>query len=168
MMQPIINEWQLDTKLNQALQQQHRADFALWLAVLSPAVDEMAAFYTPSPRLEPLQHDLYQQLAVRKSRDFAWQPDDAAKMQQHSMAVQHSLAQLKLQSALNPEPWVWQDSAKKLANEVFSNLDHHCRRRLQGAMIEVPVTDETALYDILQQLESTYPEGVHETQEVYQ
>lgn len=168
MMQPIINEWQLDTKLNRALQQQHRADFALWLAVLSPAVEEMAAFYTPSPSAEVLQHDLYQQLAVRKSRDFAWQPDDAVRIQERSMAVQQSLAQLKLQSALNPEPWVWQDSARKLANEVFSNLDSHCRRRLQGVMIEVPVTDETALYDILQQLDTEHSEEMNSIPETYQ
>lgn len=156
MMQPIINEWQLDTKLNQALQLQHRADFSLWLAVLSPAVDEMAAFYTPLPTVSSPAHNLYQQLAVRKDRGFALEVDDAALMRKHSIAVQQSVAQLKLQLGLNPAPWVWQDNSKKLDNQVLSNLDNHCRRRLQSALPERREADETALYEILQQLDTSF------------
>ncbi|GHG70741.1 hypothetical protein GCM10010919_21490 [Alishewanella longhuensis] len=166
-MQPIVNEWQLDTKLNQALQQQHRADFALWLAVLSPAVNEMAAFYTPLPGVSEVEHNLYQRLAVRKSRSFALALHDSELMQKHSIAAQQSLAQLKLQSELNPAPWVWQDNAKKLDNQVFASLDSHCRRRLQGSLPERTETDETALYEMLQQLNKQPSSDVIETDMSY-
>lgn len=168
MMQPIINEWQLDTKLNQALQQQHRADFALWLAVLSPAVNEMAAFCTPLPRTSEPAHNLYQQLAVRKCRDFALSEADVVLMHQHSMAAQQSLAQLKLQYALNPAPWVFEDNAKKLDNQVLANLDSHSRRRLQGALIERAEVDETALYEVLEQMNSTSFTDINVQEGVYQ
>lgn len=167
-MQPIINEWQLDTKLNQALQQQHRADFALWLAVLSPAVNEMAAFYTPVPRVSEVEHNLYQQLALRKTRGFALEAADIELMQKHSVALQQSLAQLKLQGELTPAPWVWQDNTKKLDNQVFGSLDSHCRRRLQGALPERSEVDETGLYEMLQQLNTPAFADTTETEVQYQ
>lgn len=154
-MQPIINEWQLDTKLNQALQQQHRADFALWLAVLSPAVNEMAVFCTPQPRGSETTNNLYQQLALREARGFALDIGDIELMQKHSNAAQHSLAQLKLQCELTPAPWVLQDNSKKLDSQVFDNLDTHCRRRLKGALPERSETNEAGLYEILQQLNTS-------------
>lgn len=158
-MQPIINEWQLDTTLNRALQNQHRADFALWLAVLSPAVNEMAAFFTPETAQCQPQHDLYQQLSVRPSRDFAWQDDDTRLMRKHSEAVLTSLAQLKLEYALNPAPWVRQNNPKKIEGDVYANLDSHTRRRLQGILPSKTSVDETGLYEILQQLHD--PEHVN-------
>lgn len=152
MMQPIINEWQLGTKLNVALQQQHRADFALWLAVLSPAVEEMAAFYTPQASQPVPDSNLYQQLAVTKRRSFAVQPSDSGLWHKYSEAALLSLAQLKLQIELNPAPWVLQDDAKKLDSQLLAGLDHHCLRKRVAAPQQVAATDETALYEILQQL----------------
>lgn len=151
-MQPIFNEWQLESKLNCALQQQHRADFGLWLAMLSPAVDEMAAFQTPVPRTDHIDTDLYQRLSVNKMRSPCWQRADDVNAVKYSEAAQISLAQLKLQHALTPEPWVWQDSPKKLSAFVIASLPLHCQRRLQGIEPKAMETDETALYDILTQL----------------
>ncbi|WP_445424706.1 MULTISPECIES: VC2046/SO_2500 family protein [unclassified Alishewanella] len=151
-MQAIINEWQLGTTLNQALQQQHRADFALWLAVLSPAVQEMAAFYTPLPKSVEVNATLYQQLFVRQRRSFAWQETDAAVLAQLNRSAQTSLRQLKLQSALTPEPWVRKDDAKKLDGRLMSNLDQHAIRRLSGKEPPIQEGDETVLYEMLQEL----------------
>lgn len=151
-MQPIINEWQLGTKLNTALQQQHRADFALWLAVLSPAVEEMAAFYTPQASQPLPDTNLYQQLAVTRRRSFAIQQSDSGLWQKYSVAASLSLAQLKLQIELNPAPWVLQDDAKKLDSQLLAGLDSHCLRKRVPATELVAATDEAALYEILQQL----------------
>lgn len=158
-MQAIINEWQLGNALNQALQQQHRADFSLWLAFLSPAVDDMAAFSTPASVTDKLEHNLYQQFSIQKARGVAWQAGDNERLFCQSLAAQHSLAQLKLQDALTPEPWVLQDNPKKLADSVLANLDVHCIRRLQGDEKPVVTTDETALYEILDNL-ATHPQFV--------
>ena len=151
-MQAIINEWQLGTTLNQALQQQHRADFALWLAVLSPAVQEMAAFYTPLPKGTERNSTVYQQLSVRQRRSFAWQTTDAAVLEQLNKSAQASIRQLKLQSALTPEPWVRTDDAKKLDGRLRSNLDQHALRRVEGPAESIPDSDETGLYEMLQGL----------------
>lgn len=151
-MQPLINEWQLGTKLNQALQHQHRADFSLWLALLSPAIEEMAAFQTPVSEVKPANSDLYQVLGLVKTRSFGWQKHDTTTLQQQSVAIQYSLAQLKLHSYLQPEPWVLQEDSRKLDSQIIADLDAHCRRRLNSAPIERPATDETALFEILEQL----------------
>jgi hypothetical protein len=151
-MQPLINEWQLGTKLNQALQHQHRADFSLWLALLSPAIEEMAAFLTPVSEAKPANPDLYRALGLVKNRSFGWQPHDATTLHQQSVAVQQSLAQLKLHSYLQPEPWVLQEDPRKLDAQIIADLDAHCRRRLSSATLERPATDETALFEILEQL----------------
>jgi hypothetical protein len=151
-MQPLINEWQLGTKLNQALQHQQRGDFSLWLALLSPAIEEMAAFQTPISETEPINHDLYQALGVVKTRSFGWQQPDSKTLQQQSVAVQQSLAQLKLQSYLHPEPWVLLEDPRKLDPQIIADLDLHCRRRLNSASLNRETTDETALFEILEQL----------------
>lgn len=158
-MQAIINEWQLGSSLNQALQQQHRADFSLWLAFLSPVVNDMAAFATPISVTDKPEHNLYQQLAIQKARSVAWQSGDNERLFFQSLAAQDSLAQLKLQDALTPEPWVLQDNSKKLADAVLANLDLHCRRRLQGDEIQKGTTDETALYEMLENL-AAHPQFV--------
>ena len=73
---PLVNEWQLKSQLNQAIQSQHRADFALWLAMLSPAVEEMAQFFPQPLADEPQKPTLYQQLGVKPQRDYAMQEAD--------------------------------------------------------------------------------------------
>lgn len=154
-MQPIINEWQLGDRLGKALQHQQRADFALWLAFLSPAVEEMAEFQTPVNQAAQPKHDLYQQLAVSKRRSFAYQTTDDQTLLQQSQAAQQGLAQLKLYSYLQEQPWVWQEDKRKLEPQVFADLDLHCRRRLAGDNMAPSVSDETALYEILEQLSAT-------------
>lgn len=156
-MQPLINEWQLGNKLNQALQQQQRADFSLWLALLSPAVEEMAAFETPASESKKSAMDYYQALGINKSRGYSWQQQDGALLHKQSLAAHCSLVQLKLQSYLNPEPWVLQEDSRKLDSPLIADLDPHCRRRLAGTTIEQQSRDETALFEILEELAEQPP-----------
>ncbi|WP_372626788.1 VC2046/SO_2500 family protein [Arsukibacterium sp.] len=153
-MKTIINEWQLDCRLNKALNQHHRADFSLWLAFLSPAIDEMAEFHTPT--LEPAitKADLYAKLSLIRARDFAWQEDDLAKLTRQSEALSSgSVSQLKLQQYLTEGPLVLVDDNKKLASELIQNLDAHSKRRRDGSKMARSEADPTALYDILQELQ---------------
>ena len=76
-MTPLVNEWQLQSQLNQALAQNHRADFGLWLAMLSPAVEEMAEF-TLKDEIQPkAKPDLRLQLGVSTRLELSAQSDDA-------------------------------------------------------------------------------------------
>ncbi len=152
-MATIINEWQLDCRLNQALNQQHRADFALWLAFLSPAINEMAEFQTPESRLPAVNKDLYTKFSVKPARNFGWDDSDLDTLNQHSKALNSSgLSQLKLQLYLAVAPLVLLDDKTKLATDVVQNLDAHSLRRRSGNTVVRDDADPTALYDVLQQL----------------
>lgn len=149
----LVNEWQLQGQLNQALLQHQRADFALWLAMLSPAVDEMAAFCLPTGEAEPGRPSLYQQLGVQPQRDYAMQQQDIGCLTaQHQALIQSGLTQCRLQQLLTPPPAVVRHDAKKLSAEVLDSLDFHTRRHLAKQKTDVITPDPTALYDILQEM----------------
>jgi hypothetical protein len=149
-MSVLINEWQLQGQLNQALQHQHRADFALWLALLSPAAEELAPFYPPQNPAVLTAADLYQQLAVPKARDFAMQTGDVAVLDRQQQGfVQSGLAQWRLLNLLAPAPTVVKHDARKLSAEVLDNLSPHSLRRLQGQQLEPRIADATGLYEVL-------------------
>lgn len=152
-MSMVINEWQLDVKLNSALQNAQRPDFALYLALLSPAVDEFAQFFTPDTPEQNVQSNLYQQLGVALPRSFAQTEDDVLQMFQHSKAVvQGSLAQLKLACYLNPPPLARHNDKQRIADDVWQSLSLHSRRRLQHGTPQKPQTNPAALYEVLQQI----------------
>ncbi|WP_019676713.1 VC2046/SO_2500 family protein [Arsukibacterium perlucidum] len=152
-MTTIINEWQLDCRLNKAINHQHRADFALWLAFLSPAVNEMAEFQTPQTESASQKTDLYARFSLMQPRGYGWQEHDLAKLTRHSQAL-HSggLRQLKLQQYLMDGPLVLTDNKAQLAPEVLQNLDVHSKRRRGGVELNRSEADPTALYEILQQM----------------
>jgi hypothetical protein len=151
----IINEWQLDSKLNAALQQAQRADFALFLALLSPAVEESAEFFTPEAKEEVSRKDLYQQFGVMAERNFAMHDTDPILMRWHSEALQAGgLAQLKLMSSLNAAPMAFHDDNKRIDSDVWQNCSLHSRRRILQQMPVKPEANPAALYEVLQQLNS--------------
>lgn len=149
----LINEWQTGVRLNNAIQQQQFSDFSLWLAFLSPAVDEFAQFYTPDTQSVRFQPDLYQQLGIQQARPFAFQPEDEAYLKQQAIAFQQAGAMaLHLMQCLQGAPLVMEDSKQKLPDEVKSGLSLHARRHLVQQKPEMMQADPTALYEILNQL----------------
>lgn len=152
-MTPLVNEWQLQSQLNQALAQNHRADFGLWLAMLSPAVEEMAEF-TLKDEIQPkAKPDLRLQLGVSTRLELSAQSDDARCMRQHLDALlEGGLASWRLASLLQPPPMVICNDRKKLDADVLDNLSVHALRRKQGTAVVSTETDPTMLYEILQQI----------------
>ncbi|MDX3773699.1 VC2046/SO_2500 family protein [Chromatiaceae bacterium AAb-1] len=149
----IINEWQLGCRLNTALQHQQRADFSLWLALLSSDVREMAEFCTPDSTATPVNTDLYRKLAVRVARSFGMEPGDPEIMYQHTQMLHESgTAALKLESYLKPAPWVLTDDKYKLPEAVWQNISVHGRRKLTDGQIQPLSAEPAALYEVLQQL----------------
>lgn len=156
-MTSIINEWQLDSRLNVALQSNSRSNFAYYLALLSPSVDESAQFFTPESELAKVTtNSLYQRLNIRQARPFDLQDGDVESAITYSKALQvNGLNQVKLLSYLRPSPIVFKDDKQKLDSEVWQNLDLHSRRRREGTNdLKQSAADPTLLYDILQQLDS--------------
>jgi len=155
-MTTLINEWQLDCRLNKAINQQQRADFSLWLAFLSPAIDEMAEFQTPQLTPQITTNDLYARFSLQQPRSYGWQEQDLQNLNRQSQALhQGGLRQLKLQQYLVQGPLVLSDDSTKLAVEVNQNLDVHSKRRRAGGEVKRSEADPAALYDILQQLQQT-------------
>jgi len=149
----LINEWQLGTELNQALQQHCRADFQLWLSVLSPATEEQAGFCLPDGNATPQQIDLRQQLQLHVVRDPAMLSTDIALMcQQGQVFQQGGFAALRLSMLLQPQPQVVRHDAKKLSAEILDNLSLHSQRHLQHRDAPIQTLDATLLYDVLEQL----------------
>ena len=127
----IINEWQLNSKLNNALQHTERADFSLYLALLSPAVEEFAEFYTPDAVNQQVQTNLYQRFGVSAERNVAMDHEDVSLLLKHSEALQKGgLAQLKLAASLNAPPLTMYNDKHRLGSDVWQNISSHCRRRL--------------------------------------
>ena len=152
----IVNEWHLQGQLNQAINQNRRADFGLWLAMLSPAVEEMAEFcLAEEPELKPAP-DLRKQLGVHTRLDFATSEQDLSALnQQHVAFTEGGLASWRLAALLTPPPTVVCHDRKKLSAEVLDNLSVHAQRRLQQQQKPKVETDATQLYDMLTQLHAS-------------
>ncbi|KKL02290.1 hypothetical protein EIK76_02615 [Rheinheimera mesophila] len=149
----LINEWQTGSRLNEAIHQHRRSDFSLWLAFLSPAVDEFAQFYTPDSQTARFQPDVYQQLGIQPARPFAFLPEDEVQLKQQATAFQQGGAvALHLLQSLQGAPLVMEDNKYKLPDEVKSGLSLHTKRHLQQQKPEMMQADPTALYEILNQL----------------
>jgi hypothetical protein len=149
----LINEWQTGIRLNKAIQQQQLSDFSLWLAFLSPAVDEFAQFYTPDSENTRFKPDLYQQLGLQPARPFAYQDEDGLHLKQQATAFQQGGAvALRLMQCLQGAPLVMEDNKHKLPDEIKSGLSLHARRHLLQQKPEMMQADPTALYEILNQL----------------
>ncbi len=149
----LINEWQTGSRLNEAVQQQRRSDLSLWLAFLSPAVEEFAQFYTPESQSARFQSDLYQQLGIRQARPFSFVPEDEIHLKQQAEAFQQGgTVALHLMQCLQGAPLVMEDNSKKLPDDVIASLSLHARRHLNQQKPEQIQSDPTALYEILNQL----------------
>ena len=150
----LIHEWQIGPKMNEALHKQQPADFRLWRAMLSAAVEEQAAFVLKQAKNETAVRSLRQILGVQAARPFNWQAGDQTSSHLCSKAMQQSFTQIRLQQQLTPLPWVLKDDASKLEPRVADNLDLHSRRRLYQVEMEPVAADATALYEVLQQLDN--------------
>lgn len=151
----LINEWQLGSELNQALQHQHRADFQLWLSFLSVATEEQASFCLADPAATAKPVDLRQQLQLADLRDPALQPADINEMYHQGQAlIQDGFAALRLSMLLRPQPQVVRHDAKKLSADLLDNLSLHCQRHLRQQTPPPQTTDATLLYDVLEQLQT--------------
>lgn len=149
----LINEWQLNTELNRALQLHQHADFQLWLSFLSPATEEQASFCFPDQAATPKPDNLQHQLQLAVKRDPALRGEDIDIMCRHNHLMQHGgFAAMRLGLLLQPPPAVIQHDAKKLSADLMENLSLHCKRHLSKQPVPDQPADATLLYDVLEQL----------------
>jgi len=148
----IINEWQLGNQLNHALDSARTADFRLFLAMLSPAIEEQAEFCWPAESVAK-QADLRQVYQLAPERDLALNSTDLVDLAvSHQAFINQGLTEWRLRNLLRPAPQVIRHDARKLPADVEDNLSLHSKRKLQQQTKPDLQPDATLLYDVLQQL----------------
>lgn len=155
----IINEGHISNSLNRALEQNHRGDFALLMAMLDENVCENAQFKIAKDQQQAFESDeAYLKAQLGVVHQFKTSADDAAyeSALDQSYALNFAgLAMNKLVACLNPPALSQFNDKSKIDQHVIDNLSIHARNRLfalqqdteQAASVK---TDPTLLYDILQ------------------
>lgn len=150
----LINEWQLGNRLNQSLDKGQAADFRLWLAMLSPAIEEQAEFCREvPPKPADIDYRALYQLPAQRSAGLQ-DGDVAALTYSQTLLIQQGLTDWRLQSLLCPPPQVVRHDAKKLSADIWDNLSLHCRRHLtaDAAGSTAILPDPALLLDVLDRL----------------
>ena len=142
----LVDEQQLGGRLNQALQRQDRADFALLLAMLSPDVTDAPLFNPPEKQQEP-EVDLRRRFGLMpaprlyaEARDFARAASEAGTVQR-----KQGMSDVRLSQCLAPEPLVAYE--RQVAPEVLAGLtplkQHKLRLSLAGKALAYEKIHET-------------------------
>lgn len=129
--QPLIEEAQLGTRLNQHVHHNQRSDFALLLAMLTEDVRAFSQFNLPqTPSAEKKQNDiqLRRNFFLPEKQALALKNlEDIDKYAQASLANQGLLMTLKLQDCLQVKPIAFRDDKSHVPSVVMENTSLHCQ-----------------------------------------
>ncbi|NOU50907.1 queD like 2 [Pseudoalteromonas sp. JBTF-M23] len=152
----LTREDQLGSALSVSVAEHRRADFAMLLAMLSQDALDFSQFHLPEA--QDSEADLSEQ-ALKKELQIG--PQRALAPEQFDMLIgqdnakilaQSTLASLKLQDYLNPEPLVIRDDKTHIPLVVVDNCDIAVRKRLEAikeghAKDEKPAMNAAGFYD---------------------
>ncbi|BDM64020.1 queD-like protein [Shewanella sp. NFH-SH190041] len=130
-----INERLLGSRLNQALGQQRRGEFALLLAMLSQDVCQQSQFsgMTPSPDTSSL---LYQQLDVPAPAPYLREITPDRPLINHAQQFYvGGMPCFRLQQCLTPEPVLSRGQQPAYMLDALLNTDLHTQRQARGESI---------------------------------
>ncbi len=150
---PLIHELQIEGKLNTALQTSQRADFALWLSMLSPKTEEFSVFQLEADDIDCARIDeegLKKQLGVSAEHRLNADDDYFAKANEFSNALHNAgLASNKLSVYLVKDVLSQYNDAKKLDDNVLMNCPSHTQRLLMAEQTSIKVeSDITQLKEV--------------------
>ncbi|MEZ9199719.1 VC2046/SO_2500 family protein [Shewanella sp. 10N.286.54.B9] len=133
---PLVNELQLGSRLNCAVESNRRGEFALLLSLLSADARDMAQFQTPEFKDEDLRAKFElggsQALIKRLSKD--------SPVTNNSTAFQNGgVTAFRLNNAMDEEALVIRGNEQLDMEEVLANCDNHARNRYQNIAIEQSV-----------------------------
>ncbi|GGO70333.1 VC2046/SO_2500 family protein [Bowmanella pacifica] len=150
-MQSVINDLEFSGVLNRAAKPGQAQTFSLLLSMLHQNLLERPQPAKPTwPEEQGLSSlRLPQAPTVPLKVEAAhWQ-----QMQIQGAYIQHQLtASALLWQCLHPSPLSLHNDAKHIDEVVTENCDWYCRQRLSGHITEAMQTDETALFELLEQL----------------
>ncbi|NTS76138.1 hypothetical protein HR060_04585 [Catenovulum sp. SM1970] len=151
----LVHELQLDNKLNQSIQQKHRADFSLMLAMLSADAKEFSQFQLPAESLEDsrldenqLKKELGVHPEVRLDADESYY--QIANYFSQSLAS-GGLAGSKLSIYLYRDTLAEHNDAKKVDEATLANCSSHTQRHIkEGIYRESKEADITQMLEVVE------------------
>jgi hypothetical protein len=145
----IQNEIALGSRLGEACQQGHRADFSYLLALISTNVTEQG--FAQLQRPDDAAADWVPPFAHGQPVPLAARADDWAR--NPARAMRESFADWRLLNALDPEALALQNDPKHIPGQVLDNCPHFAQARLrQDAESTVTCNQEADLVDVIDRL----------------
>ena len=133
---PLVNELQLGSRLNSAVESNRRGEFALLLSLLSADARDMAQFQTP----EFKQEDLRTKFELGGSQPLIKRLSTDSPVTNNSTAFQNGgVIAFRLNNAMDEEALVIRGNEQLDMEEVLANCDNHTRNRYQNIAIEQSV-----------------------------
>ncbi|ACJ29122.1 Conserved hypothetical protein [Shewanella piezotolerans WP3] len=130
---PLVNELQLGSRLNSAVETNRRGEFALLLSLLSADARDMAQFHTP----EFKQQDLRAKFELGESQPLIKRLTIDSPVTNNSSAFQNGgITAFRLNNAVDEEALVIRGNDQLDMEEVIANCDIHTRNRYQNIATE--------------------------------
>ncbi|MGN1281381.1 MAG: VC2046/SO_2500 family protein [Succinivibrio sp.] len=153
----LVDELQLGQRLNEDIQNQNHADFALVLAMLSQDVTDFPEFYDKTSKVK--EEDLRRKFSLPpKSRDYAQSSDFSRADELTDQFATGGIRQVFLSDCLNRAPLV--PFERTYSPEVFSELSplkqEKLRRLMNGKSLSYEKVKETGDgFDILDEINTS-------------
>ena len=153
----LITERQLSSRLNKSVNEQHREEFSLLLAMLSHDALDFSQFHLPKTEIENLIVD---EDTLRK--EFGAGPKQLLAPDKFDMLIgqynasllakngeRSGMSDIKLAHCLVPEPLTIRDDVSYIPLNVLDNCELAVRRRIKDTETQLsnPQMDAAAFYD---------------------
>ncbi|AXV64937.1 MULTISPECIES: VC2046/SO_2500 family protein [Pseudoalteromonas] len=151
----LLNESQLDNRLNKSVHEHRQGEFALLLAMLSHDALDFSQFHLPKTELTDTQsseHVLRNELGAGPKQPLAPEQYDMLIGQNNGLRLlQGGLSDIRLRNCLSPEPLAIRDDKNHVPLEVIDNCEPAVRKRYydKNAPTERMQMDAAAFYDSL-------------------
>lgn len=129
----LINEVNLGTRLNHAVSDDRRGEFALLLAMLSDDARDMAQFHLPHS-LEDTDSRLRQRFELPRSQPLLVNITEQAVIDNSAVFHQQGMSAFHLQQSLTPEALVIRGHESIAMNAVLNNCDRVTQSRYRGQL----------------------------------
>lgn len=129
----LINEVNLGTRLNHAVSDDRRGEFALLLAMLSDDARDMAQFNLPHS-LKDTESRLHQQFELPQSQPLLANIAEDAVTDNSAAFHQQGMSAFHLQQSLTPEALVIRGHESMAMNAVLNNCDPITLSRYRGEL----------------------------------
>ena len=139
-LQPLLEEAQLGSRLNEDVHSGKRADFSLLLSMLTDDVRAHSQFALPADELDNPETDdimLRKQFSLPDKEPLALSSvDEITQFEQAGLVAEGRMTQLHLENCLQQKALSFRDDAKHVVSKVLENTSLHCQLKHQNVTPE--------------------------------